>query len=277
MLGQPVAQRLQEDGFQVSVMTSNRKKAEQMFADEFEIIEADVTKPGTLKVTMSGQDYVYINLSAHLDPVKYQKIEIEGTANLAKAASQAGVKRIMNISTAASRGKEVDIIFMDAKVKAERALIESGVKYTVMRPSWFFETLPQFVQNGRAALVGNQPMKIHWLAATDYAAQVSRAFRTEAAANKLFYNFGPDTLTMKEALQHFCDRFHPKVKAKMMPFWLAKTFAAVSGNGQLKLAVPFFEYFSKQDEDIDATEANAILGKNNTTIDTWLDQQAATI
>ena len=271
MLGQPVTRKLKEDGFNITILTSDSVRARTIFGDQFEIVDGDVTDPESLKRPLEGKDFLYINLNASLDPVKYLKIEIQGTANLASAARKAGLHRIMNISSAASKGKEIGKIFLDAKVKAEKALIECGVPYTVMRPSWFFETLPHFVQDGRAAILGSQPMKINWLAATDYASQVSKAFRLEEAANKCFYNLGPEKLTMTEALQIYCDRFYDEMKAKTVPFWLAKIFAFLTGYKKLKLAIPFFEYFAAQDENVDGSPADSLLGKNSTTIAEWLD------
>ena len=271
MLGQPVTRKLKEDGYNITILSSDSARAGTIFGDEFEIVDGDVTDPESLKKPLKGKDFLYINLNANLDPVKYQQVEIKGTANLASAAREAGLKRIMNISSAASKGKEIGKIFLDAKVKAEKALIESGVPYTVMRPSWFFETLPHFVQDGRAAILGSQPMKIHWLAAADYARQVSSAFRLEEAANKCFYNLGPEKLTMTEALQIYCDRYYDGMKAKEVPFWIAKLFALLTGYKKLKLAVPFFEYFAVQNENVDSSTADSLLGKNSTTISEWLD------
>ena len=273
MLGQPVTRKLKEDGFEITILSSDSAKARTIFGNEFEIVDGDVTNFESLKRPLEGKDLLYINLSAKIDPLKYQKIEIEGTANLARAAREAGLKRIMNISSAASRGKENGAIYLDAKVRAENSLIESGVPYTVMRPSWFFETLPHFVQDGRAAILGKQPMQINWLAVSDYAAQVSRAFRSEAAANKCFYNLGPEQLTMAQALQLYCDRFHRELKVKEVPFWAAKIFALFTGNKKLKLAIPFFKYFAVQDENVDSSPADNLLGSNKTTISLWLENQ----
>jgi uncharacterized protein YbjT (DUF2867 family) len=273
VLGQPVTRRLKEKGYNITILSSNSANARSIFGNEFEIIDGDVTQPESLKQPLESKDFLYINLSASLDPVKYQKVEIEGTANLARAALEAGIKKIMNISSAASKGKEIGRIFLDAKVRAENALIESGVPYTVMRPSWFFETLPHFIQDGRAAILGRQPMKIHWLAASDYAEQVANAFKNESSANKCLYNLGPEKLTMVEALQRYCDKFHPGVKAKEISFWLTKLLALLTGNKKLNLAIPFFEYFSEQDEDVDGSVADSLLGPNRTTINQWLESQ----
>ena len=273
MLGQPVTRKLKEDDYNITILSSDSARARTIFGDEFEIIDADVTNIESLKKPLDGKDFLYINLNASLDPVKYQKVEIEGTANLASVAREAGLKRIMNISSAASRGSEIGEIYLDAKVRAEKSLIECGVPYTVMRPSWFFETLPQFVQHGRASILGSQPMKIHWLAATDYASQVSKAFRLEDAANKCFYNLGPEKLTMAGALQIYCDRFYKGMKVKEIPFWIAKLLAFLTRYKKLKLAIPFFEYFAAQDETVDGSPTDRLLGSNKTTISSWMESQ----
>ncbi len=273
MLGQPVTRKLKEDGFEITILSSDSAKARTIFGNEFEIVDGDVTNFESLKRPLEGKDLLYINLSAKIDPLKYQKIEIEGTANLARAAREAGLKRIMNISSAASKGKENGAIYLDAKVRAENSLIESGVPYTVMRPSWFFETLPHFVQDGRAAILGKQPMQINWLAASDYAAQVSNAFRSQAAARKCFYNLGPEKLTMAEALQIYCDWFFKGMKVKEVPFWIAKLLALSTGNKKLQMAIPFFEYFAVQDENVDSSPADSLLGSNKTTISKWMEDR----
>jgi len=128
MLGQPVTRKLKEDGFDITILSSDSAKARTIFRDEFEIVDVDVTNFESLKRPLEGKDLLYINLSAKIDPLKYQKIEIEGTANLARAAREAGLKRIMNISSAASKGKENRAIYLDAKVKPKKQWIESGLQ-----------------------------------------------------------------------------------------------------------------------------------------------------
>ncbi len=163
MLGLPVAKQLKKDGFDVSVMSTDVDKARGKLGDDFNIVNGDVTKPESLKPVIDSHEFVFINLNSKLDPERYESIEINGTANVAKVASQMGVKRVGMISGASSKGKEEGILYLDAKVKAEKALIDSGVPYTIMRPSWFFESLPGFIQQGRAVVLGEQPLK-DWLA-----------------------------------------------------------------------------------------------------------------
>ncbi|MBU0982750.1 MAG: NAD(P)H-binding protein [candidate division Zixibacteria bacterium] len=271
MLGLPVARQLKADGFQVTIMSSNPGQARIKLADEFPIVAGDVTDPESLRDPLKGQDVVYLNLNSHLDPEKYQEVEIDGTAHVCRIATESGVKRIGMISGASSKGKESGAIFLDAKVKAERALMESGIPYTIMRPSWFFETLPSLIQGNRAGVVGNQPIKRAWLSAADYARQVSHAFASERAVNKCYYNFGPQKLTLLEALKMYCARVHPDIKPESVSFTTAKMISLLPGAAKLKAVIPFFKYFETMPEDSDPSEADRDLGPNLSTLEEWLD------
>ena len=175
------------------------------------------------------------------------------------------------ISNAVSKGIEQGVNFLDTIVKAERALIDSGMPYTIMRPSWFFESLPLFVRRGRAMIIGKQRSEFRWLAAGDYARQLSTALQTEAAANKCFYNLGPRKMSIKQALSDFCERHYPDLKVEEVSLTKAKIASKMPRLRKLKRSLPVFEYFSKVTEDVDPEEADRILGPNRTTFDKWIN------
>ena len=270
-LGQPVAKQLQSDGFEVTILTSDQNRAFEALGPEFRIVECDVTDRNSLSQVLIGQEGVYINLNAQLDAEKYRRTEVEGTANVAVVAAEQGLKRIVLVSTSVTGESETGVVYHDAKVRAERAVIQSGVPYTIMRASCFFETLPGFIQMGKAIIVGEQPERLGWLAVSDYARQVSRAFQTEEAANKCFYNIGSEKMTMMEALSKYCARRRPDLHPEVIPIWKAKLTASLPGLAELQHSIPFFEYFSKVNEDVDPTETTMILGPATTTMDQWLD------
>lgn len=272
MLGLPVARKLKEDGFKVTIMTTDTTRALAKVGPGFDLVKGDVADIESLKPAIQGQDHVYLNLNSKLDPDLYQKIEIDGTANVARVASEMGVKRIGCISGASSKGEEQGIIYLDAKVKAEKALIDSGIPYTIMRPSWFFESLPTFIQGDKAVVLGKQPIPRAWLAAKDYARQVSTAFQKEEAANKCFYNLGPQKLTIAEAVEAFRARHHPDLEFMQVSYAMAKIRAALPGGGKLKAAIGFFKYFEDNPEDVDSSETDRILGPNLTTLEEWLEE-----
>ncbi len=269
MLGKPVAEKLSTSGFEVTVLSTNVDKAKENLPDSIAVEYGDVTKSESLKKPIEGKDFVYINLNAKLTPELYETIEIGGCDTVAKISKEMGVQRIGYISGASSQGGKKGILYLDAKVEAENRIITSGVPYTIFRASWFYESLPKFIQQGKAIILGDQPNQYRWLAASDFAVQVVEAFSNEKAADKCFYNGGPEKMTMKEALVKFCTVCYPDLNPEKMSFGMAKMFSKLPGMKPLELAIPFFEYFSTNVENIDLSEADTILGKNNTTVDEW--------
>ncbi len=273
MLGQPVASQLAQDGFAVTIMSSNPQKAKNVVGEEFRIVYGDVTLPETLKAPLDGQRYVYLNLNSNLDERRYHEVEIGGTANVARISREVGVERIGLISSATSDGEEVGIIYVDAKVRAEYALQESGIPYVIMRPSWFYETLPKFIRGSRAVVIGKQPLKRNWLSAEDFARQVSRAYLSADTTNKCYYNYGPERLTIMEALIRYCNAVHPNITPTSMSYTLARVTSLLPGMNMLQLAIPFFKFFETSREDDDPSEANRLLGKNSQTLEEWAESQ----
>lgn len=275
MLGLPVAQKLQDDGFEVTVMSTRPAQAQIRIGSRFTIIGGDVTDRESLRKAMAGQRFVYLNLNAERDPALYERIEIGGSRLAAEVARETGIERIIAITGASSKGEEKGVIYLDAKVRAERALMESGVPYTIMRASWFFESLPHFIRNGKLVYIGAQPIARRWLAAADYAAQVSAALRSPRAANMCFYNLGPEAITIGDAVRRFGEVCHPDMKVQRVPIWAVRLAGLLTGKRDFKSAASFFGYFETQDEDVDGSEADRILGPNRTTLGSWLQNYCA--
>ncbi len=270
MLGLPVAEKLRTSGFRVTIMTTRPQLVSRELGDRFSVVAGDVTDRASLARAMDGQDFVYLNLNAKRDPALYERIEIRGSALAATVARDSGVKRLITITGASSKGREEGPIYLRAKVQAERAIMESGIPYTIMRASWFFESLPHFVRDGGLAYIGRQPIPRRWLAASDYAAQVVNAYRTQEAENKCFYNLGPEALTIGEAVRRFGRVCHPDMRVRMMPVWMVRLAGLLTGRTEYKSGAAFFAYFNRIDEDVDGAEADRLLGPNRTTLDDWL-------
>lgn len=273
MLGQPVARQLAGDGFAVTVMSTNPDRARQALGDEFRVVYGDVTLPETLRAPLEGQGCVYINLNSKLDERRYHEVEIGGTANVARIAREMGVGRIGLISSATSHGEETGIIYVDAKVCAEHAVQESGIPYLVMRPSWFYESLPMFVRGTRAVVIGKHPLTRNWLSAADFARQVSQAFQGADTINKCYYNYGPERLTIMQALVRYCTAVHPNITPTSMSYMLARLASLAPGMSMLRKAIPFFKFFETSAENDDPSETDRLLGKNSQTLESWAETQ----
>jgi len=269
MLGYPIVQRLRADGYAVKVMTHNLERAQKIFGTDANLVAGDVTDPESLTEPMRDCDAVYINLSAKMDISKYDTIERQGTVYLARIAAEQRLKRIAMISGLGVGVDNSSHPYIAAKVDAERALKECGVPFTIFRCCWFMESLPLYVQGKKAFLVGKQPHPVSWIAATDYSAMVSNALRSDEAANKIFHVRGVDKMTIRKALEVFCEEVYPDVAISSLPIWMLSLLAKFSRRREMKGFLDFMKYFEKTPEPDVSDDSDRILGPALTGIRDW--------
>ncbi len=138
------------------------------------------------------------------------------------------------------------------------------------------ELLPKIVRGGRAMIMGEQPTRWHWVAASDYAAMVSKAFTTPEAAGTTLYIYGPEALTFEEALRIYQPICAPHASITKVPFWLLRLMSWMPGRGELRhVGLPIMQYFTQVKEIGDAAEANALLGAPATTLQAWSEARAS--
>src|SRR5579863_1789808 len=106
-----------------------------------EWVRAEVTEPATLPNALSGADAIVSAVQFEGYPVEnprkgltFERVDYGGTVALLDAAKKAGVTRFIYISGAAADENSSQPGFR-AKGRAERAIRESGIGYTIFRPS----------------------------------------------------------------------------------------------------------------------------------------------
>ncbi|MBI5236483.1 MAG: NAD(P)H-binding protein [Deltaproteobacteria bacterium] len=269
MLGEPVARQLEKDGYVVRVFARNIEKAKAKLGASFEYVRGDVEEPSSLEKAVKGCFGVHISLKGGPKAEAFDRIEHRGTVNISAVSSKLGVQRITYLSGASVSEENSWFPAAKAKLQAESAIQGSGVPYTIFRATHFMESLPLAVKGNRAFVIGRQPYPVHWLAAGDYARMVSKSFGLPAAANKRFFVYGPQSLTMMEALKKYCSIVHPKARVSTMPIWAMSLIGMVSFNPELRFIAELMGFFEKVRETGDPSEANRLLGAPTTTLDQW--------
>jgi NADH dehydrogenase len=177
--------------------------------------EGDVTRPESLAPAMDGVESVVGCQQFPNSPIEnpgkghtFEKVDAEGTENLVRAAKAAGVKCYVYLSGsgAAPEGPH----WFRAKWRAENAVRESGLTYTILRPCWVYgaqdRSLNRFLGMSRflpfVPLIGNagkqrmQPVFID-----DVGRAVAESLDNPAASDQIFELGGPDVLSMAEVVR----------------------------------------------------------------------------
>jgi len=266
LLGEPVSRKLQADGFNVRILVRDPEKARDRFPAGFEIVQGDVTDKDSLRTAMQDCFGVHISVGGAVDQLSAE--------NVAALAPKLGVQRISYISGATVREENRWFPMVAQKLEAEKVIRESGIPYSIFCPTWPMEMVARFARDGKPFMMGAQPLPVHLFAAADLARMVSNAFQKQEAANKRFTIFGPEAITLKNALLQYCSVFHPEVeKVSSMPVWLAKLMGTLMRNPAMKFGAELMGYFEKTAEGGDPAEANAILGAPQITFDAWMESR----
>jgi uncharacterized protein YbjT (DUF2867 family) len=272
LLGFPVAKQLKEDGYKVSILTTNPENALKKFGEEYTYIQGNVKDTSSLSEIFKEHHGLHINLNSS-SYKELQEIEVEGCINIASAASKSEIRKITMISGLGVKPANAGIPFVKAKIDAENTIKRAGIPYTIFNCTHFIESIPLYIRNGKAMIMGAQSHKIHWLSAEDYARMVSKAYEIRESDNKNYSLIGPETYTMKEVFEKYIDKVDPGVKITKVSLGILRFIAGVTFNKKLGYVVDLMRYFDKTPEQYDVEKIPLILGKAETKVDDWLDMQ----
>lgn len=266
LLGAPAARRLQAVGFEVRLMVRDLEKARTMFGDGYEIVAGDVTDLESLEGALGGCQGVHISVGGPVDQLSAE--------NVVALAPKLGLERVTYNSGATAFEQNRWFPMTEQKLNAEMAIRGCGLPFTVFCPTWPMEQLPRLAMGGKPLIIGDRPVSYHWFAADDLARVISNAYQSEEALNRRFFIHGPLAMTMVEAMERYCQAFHPEVESvPMMPIEAAKTMAASTNNDMLMFFAELMAYFDKVGEMGDPTEANQLLGAPTITLDEWINNR----
>lgn len=135
-VGRYVVKALTDAGEDVRCLVRNPKGVN---LPEVELVHGDITDPVSLAVACTGVSKI-IHLVAIIRETKtitFENINIEGTQNLVNAAKENGVKHFIHMS-ALGAGTNPKFKYSYTKGVAEVTVVNSGLSYTILRPSVMF-------------------------------------------------------------------------------------------------------------------------------------------
>lgn len=233
MLGKPVAKELIKAGFEVTLLARDINKMKQLFPG-VKVIQGDVFNSESLVKAFAGQEIVYMNLSvAQSSKEKHPQPEREGIKNIILEAKETGIKRLACLSSLVHFYEGMNgFSWWSFRVKndAVENIKASGIPYSIFYPSTFMETFPyQMMRGKKIALMGKSVFPMWFIAAADYARQVTRSFEIAGNESKEYNVQGTEPFTFDEAAKIFIANYKKaKLSTLKAPVGLIKFFGNFS-------------------------------------------------
>jgi uncharacterized protein YbjT (DUF2867 family) len=271
-VGQAVARGLVHAGRPVRILTRDTASAQRQLGEEFEVINGNFEREEDVTRALDGCSSLHLSLPSGHHPDDLERLQHQGTARVARLAARCGIQHLTYVSGYLVSEQFAHIPAERAKINAEAAIRDSGVPFTIFRPTYFTDFLPNFVQGKRASIFGKQPHPIRFLALTDFAQMVSAAHERQAT-NQAIFVCGPEALTFEQALHHYIEIVCPQVKVGHTPFWMMSLMNRLFLKGAITEILQLMAATEKVGEIGDPSEANRLFGAAKTTVRQWALQQ----
>jgi NADH dehydrogenase len=180
-----------------------------------EFFAGDLFDAKALREAMKGCNALVIAVQFENAPFEnpakgmtYERVDGEGAELTVAAAKESGIERVLYISGAGTREGRIEPWFK-AKLRAEKAVRESGLAWTILRPSWIYgptdRSLNRYAGFARllpfVPIIGSGREKIQPVFVDDIGEIVRSAINSPKTFGKVFEAGGPEVLTMAEIVK----------------------------------------------------------------------------
>jgi uncharacterized protein YbjT (DUF2867 family) len=210
-VGRHVCQQLAARGYRVRVPTRDRERAKQLILlPTVDVVRSDVQDPAALAAVVRGCDAV-INLVGVLHdargPRGFAAAHVELARKVVAACRDTGARRLLQMSALAA-APDAPSAYLRSKGEAEGIVRESGLDWTIFRPSVIFGPEDGFLNLFAGLLrlfpvfpLGSPGAKFQPVYVGDVAAAFVHALPDAGSIGHSYDLGGPRRYTLRELVQ----------------------------------------------------------------------------
>jgi NADH dehydrogenase len=183
-------------------------------ADDVTHVRGDVTDPASLEGVAEGCDAAIhlVGIISELGDLTYDRVHREGTVNVVEAAKKAGVKRFILMSALGARADAVSR-YHQSRWAAEEVVRNSGLDYTIFRPSVIYGPGDQFVNmfvrfcrySPVLPVIGSGKSKLQPIPVEAVAQSFVRAISAPGSTGQTYDLCGLEVLTLEQILDQILE------------------------------------------------------------------------
>jgi uncharacterized protein YbjT (DUF2867 family) len=266
--GGAVARNLISSGFTVKALTRNPDSAKALDLKKLKIqlIKGDLNNADTYREHLKD---VYGIFSVQTFENGVDK-EISQGITLATLAKEFGIKHFL-YSSALGTDLDSGISHIDSKLKIENHIKQSGLPFTIIRPSSLYENflIPQVkkgILKGKLIQPVDGDTILQYVAAEDIGKAATRIFENNESYMGKILPLATEQLSTLEVAQIFSEVLNKKIEYKKLPALIIKMFIGKSVYKMFKW-MDEKNRFSK--ENVDATRKEF---PNLLSLKTWIER-----
>ena len=241
-IGSHLLRALKTTDFKIRCLVRNIKTSDYCKSSGFDAVQGDITDRESLKGKLDGCDIAVhlVGIIEEKGDMTFQKVHVEGTKNLVYEAKKAGLRHIF-YQSALGASLSSNSAYQRTKAEAEEIVKESGIPFTIFRPSLvigdrdgFTEKLRELIALGPVVPVpgaGNarlQPVYIgDWIKC--FFTIFSNPLRIADNASRIYDIGGPEHLTYNAILRQLMDAMGLSKKIAHIPIGLMKASLPLAG------------------------------------------------
>jgi uncharacterized protein YbjT (DUF2867 family) len=204
--GKYIARRLLDKGYDVYTLT-NSPDRNNPFVGKVKSYPFNFNDHSKLVDALRGTKILYNTYWVRFDYKDFNHtLAVENTIKLFEASKEAGVQRIVHVSIT-NPSEESNLPYFKGKAKLEKALIESGISYAILRPAVLFGKEDILINNIAWMLrylpvmgvFGDGKYRLQPVYVDDLAKLAAE--QGKKAENVIINAIGPETFTYKELVE----------------------------------------------------------------------------
>ncbi|MFQ5634664.1 MAG: SDR family oxidoreductase [Gammaproteobacteria bacterium] len=231
-IGGGVAHSLHSAGISVRALTRDAGRFTPACSTD-EVFVGEATQRDSLRGACDGIDAVFssIGIRAFDRKPSLWDVDYQANINLLEEAQRAGVRHFIFVSVIHGALMARTSPVAKARENVARAIIDSGIPYTIYRPTGFFNDMAEFLDaadnRGFVRLLGTGEGLINPLSAIDMGHEVARAILSPSSLCTERTVGGPETFTHRQIAEMAFRILDKPAKIRRVPRLVLRTAASM--------------------------------------------------
>lgn len=199
-VGKNVGRFLTKNGFEIVPLVRKGKKKAVDFGQA--IISQDLTEDALVDSVKGSVAFLhFIGKGRQTTDSDYYTVNVSLTRNVVALCKKAGIKKIIYLS-GLGVDKKSTLGYFVSKFKAEQEIVQSGLDYTIFRPSYIMgkndplsKILSRQIRKGSVIIAGSGRYRLQPILVSDVAQVVMKAIHGKQFSKKTIDLVGPQAVT----------------------------------------------------------------------------------